>query len=175
MAQICVTVTGKTMEEVRRARDVAAASGADMVEVRLDGVDRPEAGAAVAGRTCPLVVTCRPEWEGGAFAGPEEARRRLLVDAMGAGAEFVDVELRAGFVADILSVRRGRGVIVSSHHFNVGVVDVAEQLRMLRATGAEVVKLAVAVDALVETLPLFELGGAGDRDRPDGQSHLLIA
>ena len=36
-------------------------------------------------------------------------------------------------------------------------------------------KLAVAVYALVETLPLFELGAAADRDRADGQSHLLIA
>jgi len=163
------------MEDVRRSRDAAASAGADLVEVRLDGVDRPDAAAALAGRPCPMIVTCRPAWEGGAFDGPEDVRRRLLLDAMAGGAEFVDVELRAGFVADILSVQQGRGVIVSSHHFDPGAVDVAEQLWMLRATGAEVVKLAVAVDALVDTLPLFELGAGSDRDRADGQSHLLIA
>ena len=48
-------------------------------------------------------------------------------------------------------------------------------MRALRSTGAEVVKFAVEVDSLAATLPLFELGLRGDRDRADGQGHVLIA
>jgi len=56
--QLCVTVTGRTMEELRRARDAAA--HADLVEVRLDGVDRPDPIGAIEGRRRPVIVTCRP-------------------------------------------------------------------------------------------------------------------
>ena len=62
---LCVTVTGRTMEEVRRARD--GAIGADIIEVRLDGVESPDAAGAIEGRLRPVIVTCRPAWEGGAF------------------------------------------------------------------------------------------------------------
>ncbi len=172
MAQICVTVTGRTMEEVRRARDAAAA---DVVEVRLDGVDRPDVAAALEGRRCPTIVTCRPAWEGGKFDGSEEERERLLLAAVHGGAEFVDVELRARFVADIIRTRRGHGVIASFHRFEPGPAEVAEELRALRATGAQIVKLAVAVDSLAETLPLFELGARPGHDGDTEQGHVLIA
>ncbi|MDQ3486164.1 MAG: type I 3-dehydroquinate dehydratase [Acidobacteriota bacterium] len=172
MAQICVTVTGRTMEELRRARDAAAA---DVVEVRLDGVDRPDVAAALEGRRCPVIVTCRPSWEGGKFDGSEEERERLLLAAMDGGAEFVDVERRARFAADIIRTRRGRGLIASFHRFEPGPADVAEELRALRSTGAQIIKLAVAVDSLAETLPLFELGARRGHDGDTEQGHVVIA
>ena len=171
MTQLCVTVTGSTTEELRRARDGAA--GADIVELRLDGVSRPDVAAAIDGRLRPVIVTCRPKWEGGRFDGSEEERRRLLLAAIDAGAEFVDVELRAEFVAEIVRRRRGRGVVVSLHQFDGARADLDRPLRALRATGAEVVKLAVAADSLTATLPLFELGRK-PADAPDRQGHVLI-
>ena len=45
--QLCAVVTGGTMEEIRRGSD--AASGADIVELRLDYADRPDAAAALEG------------------------------------------------------------------------------------------------------------------------------
>ena len=96
---LCETVTGSTLAELCVARDAAAGaggSGADMVELRLDGVADLDVAGALAGRTTPVVVTCRPTWEGGRFDGAEEARRKVLADALALGAEFVDVEWRAG-------------------------------------------------------------------------------
>ena len=92
---LCVTVTGATTAELRRKRD--AVTDADLVELRLDSVADPSAAAALAGRGRPAIVTCRPKWEGGSFAGSEEERRRILADALKLGAEYVDVEWRAGF------------------------------------------------------------------------------
>ena len=163
------------MDDVRRARDGAV--GADLIEVRLDGVENPDPAAALDGRLRPVIVTCRPKWEGGAFDGSEDERRQILLNAVTAGAEFVDVELRAAFAGEILRLRRRRGVVLSVHRFGSGTGDLAEQLRALRSTGAEVVKLAVEVDSLAATLPIFELG-AEDRDEDggvEGQSHVLIA
>ncbi len=160
------------MEEVRRGRD--AAIGADLVELRLDGVDRPDVAAALEGRRRPVIVTCRPRWEGGAFDGSEEERRRILVEAITAGAEFVDVEMRAEFAAELVRLRRGRGVIASMHLFEPHPADAAERVRSLRSTGAEVVKFAMQVESLADTLPLFAL--AADTDpSAERQDHLLVA
>lgn len=160
------------MDELRRARDGAA--GADMIEVRLDGVDRPDPVGAIEGRLRPVIVTCRPRWEGGRFDGSEEERRRIIVDAIAAGAEFVDVELHAEFASDVVRMRRGRGVIVSMHVFGSPAANVAERVRCLRSTGAEVIKFATEVDSLTDTLPLYEIGEQTD-PRADGQDHILIA
>jgi len=170
MAQLCVTVTGRTMEELRRARDAAA--GADLVEVRLDGVDRPDAAGALEGRLRPVIVTCRPAWEGGRFEGSEDDRLRILCEAATGGAEFVDVELRAPFAADIIRPRRGRGVVASMHLFGEPPPDVPSMVRALHATGAEVVKLAYEARSLTETLPLFELVQQPEFQTSD---HVLIA
>ena len=158
------------MEELRRARDAAAR--ADLVELRLDGVEQPDPVAALDGRLRPSIVTCRPHWEGGKFTGTEEERHRILQGAIAAGAEFVDVELRACFAADIIRSRRGRGVIASMHEFGDSVPDVSAAVRALRATGAEVIKLAYEAHALSDTLPLFEL--AQSAGEPSGD-HVFIA
>lgn len=159
------------MEALRRGRD--AASDADLVELRLDLVDRPDVAGALQGRRARVIVTCRAQWEGGGFAGSEDERRRILESAAALGAEYVDVEAAARFAPDIVRSRAGRGVVVSSHLFGDPPADLQARYAALRATGAEVVKLAIQVSALEETLPLFELGANG-ADEP-GQGHVLIA
>ena len=167
---LCVTVAARTMGELRAARDAAAATaGADMVELRLDHVDRPDAAGAVEGRRCPVIVTCRPAWEGGAFHGAEEERQRILQSALAAGAEYVDIEAAAGFAADLIHARRGRGIVVSRHDFAPPAQDVDSAYRQLRRMGADVSKLAVAVETLSDSLPLFDLAD-GTRS-----PHVLIA
>src|SRR5687768_12837527 len=111
--QVCITVTGATMDELRRNRD--AAEGADLVEMRLDWTDRPDALAALEGRRRPVILTCRPAWEGGRFSGDEETRRHILEQAIAGGAEFVDLEARASFAQDLIRTRRGRGIVLSCH------------------------------------------------------------
>lgn len=167
---ICVTVTGRTMDELRRRRD--AAEGADMVEVRLDGVENPDPAAAIEGRHRPVIVTCRPAWEGGVFDGSEEERRRLLETAVAAGAEFVDVEARSGFASDLIRARLGRGVVLSFHAFGPMPEDLAERAAAMRSAGAEVVKIAIHARSLSDMLPLLDLA---DRGVAEGSSHVLIA
>ncbi len=93
--RLCVTVTATSTAELRRRRD--GVRDADLVELRLDGVSDPDVAGALAGRRLPAIVTCRPTWEGGRFDGSEEERRRILGEALARGAEYVDIEWRAGF------------------------------------------------------------------------------
>ena len=161
-ARLCATVTARTMSELRHRRDAQA--GADLVELRLDGVDDLDVAGALAGRSRPVVVTCRPAWEGGGFSGSEAERRRVLLEACRLGAEYVDVEQRAEFAGDVLAAREGRGVVLSFHAFDGVPADLEARYGAMRRMGAEVVKIAASVRSLTECLQVATLGG-GDEPR----------
>ncbi len=152
--QICATVTGRSADAIRRAR-IAAETDADLVELRLDTMEKPDPAAALNGRRRPAVVTCRPVREGGFFAGSEEERRRIIEDASALGAEFVDVEWDADFDA-LIRGRGGRGVVISRHDFTGTPSTVSDLLSSMHASGAEIVKLAVKTRTLSDLLPLLD-------------------
>ncbi len=153
--RVCVTVTADTTADLRRKRDEVA--NADLVELRLDTVSDPNVAGALAGRKFPVIVTCRPAWEGGQFKGSEEERKQILRDALARGAEYVDIEWKAGFT-DLLASSAGRRVVISSHDFDGVPADLVGRTQAMRATGAEVVKVAVKTSKLTDCLPLLDLG-----------------
>jgi 3-dehydroquinate dehydratase/shikimate dehydrogenase len=152
-ASIVSTVTAASMDELRAARD--RQDRADLVELRLDGVRGLDVEAALAGRMKPVIITCRPTWEGGRFDGSEEERGRILHRAVELGAEYVDVEWRAGF-DDLVRARGGRGVVLSLHDFEGVPADLADQYAAMRATGAAIVKIAVTARRLTDCLALAD-------------------
>lgn len=148
------------MAELCAARD--AVRDADLVELRLDGVEDMDVDRALDGRDRPVIVTCRPRWEGGRFDGSEETRRRILARALDRGAEYVDIEARAGF-HDLIQRRGGARVVLSMHDFDGSPPDLAARVRTIRATGAEIVKVAITAHRLSDCLPLRDFtreGGA---------------
>ena len=154
---LCQTVTAASMRDLVAARD--AAQAADMVELRLDGVPDPDVAAALRGRRRPVVVTCRPAWEGGRFAGAEPERRQILQRALELGADFVDVEWRAGF-EDLVRQYATR-IVLSFHAFEGPPPDLPQQLEAMRATGAATIKLAVMASSLSDVIPLLTLAPGG--------------
>jgi 3-dehydroquinate dehydratase/shikimate dehydrogenase len=104
-------------------------------------------------------VTCRPAWEGGRFEASENERRVILAQALDRGAEYVDVEWRAGFTE--LIAQAPTRVIVSSHDFAGVPTDLESRVRAMRQTGAAVIKIAITATRLTDTLPLIEIGRAG--------------
>jgi 3-dehydroquinate dehydratase / shikimate dehydrogenase len=152
---LCVTVAAATTAELRERRD--AVDEADLIELRLDSVRDPDVAGALSGRRTPIVITCRPTWEGGGFSGAEEERKRLLADALSLGAEYVDVEWRARF-DDLISASAGRRIVLSSHDFQSVPVDLAARVHAMCATGAEVVKIAIAATSLSDCVTLLEIG-----------------
>lgn len=155
---LCETIAGRTLAELIRARD--AADAADLVELRLDGVTDLDVAKALAGRRKPAIVTCRPTWEGGRFEGSEGAREVILRQALDLGADYVDVEFKAGFTR--LIAAHPDKVIVSSHDFSGVPADLASDVEAMRDTGAAVIKVAFLAGRLTDTLPLVEIGEGGD-------------
>src|SRR5512135_1246398 len=94
--RLCVTVSADNMAGLLAARDRAAGL-ADLVELRLDAVRDVDLPAALSGRRTPVIVTCRPRREGGAFGGAEAERLALLRAAARLGSEYVDIEFDSDF------------------------------------------------------------------------------
>jgi 3-dehydroquinate dehydratase/shikimate dehydrogenase len=155
---------------MRFARE--AAPEADMVELRLDFLERPDVARVLEGRNKPVIVTCRASWEGGHFSGSEADRRQILESALSHGAEYVDVEAAASFTPDLIRSTGGRRIVVSEHQFEEAPADVAARFAALEATGAQVAKLAFRAGSLEDMLPLFELP-ISRQDNGDGR--VLIA
>jgi len=157
--QLCVTVTAPTTAELRRRRDAVA--DADLIELRLDTVRDPDVAGALEGRVRPVVVTCRPTWEGGGFTGSEEERHRILSDALASSADYVDIEWRAQF--DDLVNLGGRRVVLSTHDFTGMSRDLVDQFRAMCATAAGIAKIAVTPQRLADCVPLLALGAEAAR------------
>jgi 3-dehydroquinate dehydratase/shikimate dehydrogenase len=115
---------------------------------------------ALQGCRAPVIATCRAAWEGGRFTGSEEQRKAILRRALTAGAEYIDVEWKAGF-DDLVHAGTGR-VVLSSHDFTGVPADLCHRVRAMRATGASVIKVAVTTARLSDTLPLLEIARGGD-------------
>lgn len=150
-SKLCVTVTADTSAELRTRRDQAG--DADLVELRLDTVADPSAAAALAGRRKPVIVTCRSRAQGGHFKGSEEERRAILNDALALGAEFVDLEWQSS-CADLIDKTGGRRIVLSHHDFHGVPSDLQNIAQAMLASGAEVVKIAVAASRLSDSLTL---------------------
>jgi 3-dehydroquinate dehydratase / shikimate dehydrogenase len=146
------------MAELLAARDTV--TRADMVELRLDGVGDLDVAPALVGRTLPAIVTCRPTWEGGRFDGSEERRRAILSEALERGADYVDVEWRAGF-ADLIA-RDPRRIVLSSHDFQRVPEDLAARATAMRQAGAGTIKIAFPAARLSDALLLQPIAAAGD-------------
>ena len=157
---LCVTVTAATTAELRHRRDAVA--DADLIELRLDSVSDPDVAGALHGRRHPVIVTCRPTWEGGEFKGSEEERKQILADALKLGAEYVDIEWRARF-DDLIAEAGGRRIVLSSHDYLGVPIDLTARMHAMRSTGAEVIKIAATLSSLSDCVPLLDLGAQSGR------------
>jgi len=139
------------------AEDIKLASGADMIEVRLDLICDPlPAIRAIRKATSkPIIATNRLGAEGGKFNGSERERIELLLSAS-KYADFADIELQAELREEFIS-RVSLPVIVSFHDFQ-GMPDIGELahiLKRMKLAGAAIAKIAVTPNNLKEDLDLL--------------------
>ena len=146
---------------IARVRPVQ--SLADVVEIRLDAMLEARIDPCVAALDLPLLVTNRPQWEGGHFADSEDDRVDQLCAAVRAGARYADIELRtdAALRSRLIDVARdcSARVIVSSHDFTGTPPAAALQatLQQMVASGAHMGKIVTTATNADEALRVLAL------------------
>lgn len=145
----------------------AEAGPDDLLEWRLDALDRPDPeavravlGALPAAALERLVATARPREEGGSFRGEEAARIGLLVEAARLGAGWLDLEAEADRRASPAISERARRarpevrLIASRHWFDRAPEDSETEPSRLAAMRPDLVKVAVRAAGFAETAAL---------------------
>jgi 3-dehydroquinate dehydratase/shikimate dehydrogenase len=128
------------LDQASRQIREAAAGGAEMLELRTDYLNRLDRNSVVAliaeakgaiPAPVPVIVTCRDPREGGVGNHPQSLRTEILLAAIEAGVDFVDLEY-ASFarpetgqrVKSALASRPRSRLILSAHDFQSRFADV---------------------------------------------------
>jgi 3-dehydroquinate dehydratase/shikimate dehydrogenase len=159
MTLLCAAIFVDDAAQARRDVARAAEAGADLVELRIDRLRDGEAvaGIGIAGLPVPVIVTCRPIWEGGEFEGNEEERLGLLRTASENGAKFVDIELEAFKKNAMADAGIGSQIIVSSHDFSGRPEKLYNLVGEINAHHAAVGKIIWTARTVRDNLEAFEL------------------
>lgn len=159
LPKICVSLTGRTREELREEAGLLRTVDLDFAEWRVDFFAEVDSIDAVSEELAelrsllgdiPLIFTFRSAREGGQRELPTEAYVRLNREAAASGhADMIDIELFAGDEAvrelTAEASRLGAVSIVSNHDFNAtpSQEELVSRLRRARELGADVPKIAV--------------------------------
>jgi len=169
--RICAVAPGRSLRELQGMVREAEKAEADLIEVRIDYQEKPVPAFAVRKLTSlPLIATNRPLREKGLFDGPEEKRLSLLLDAAEAGFEYVDVELSAGNVEEMVEKVKAEGSkpIVSFHDF-AGTPPLRRLHTLLRKglkKGSEVCKIVTTAQRPEDNLTCLEFLAQASKQTP---------
>ncbi|XP_078168588.1 bifunctional 3-dehydroquinate dehydratase/shikimate dehydrogenase, chloroplastic-like [Carex rostrata] len=166
MALVCAPLVATTVEEMERDMAKAKSLGADLVEIRLDflhhfqpDIDLPR---LISNRPLPVLVTFRPNWEGGQYQGDDSTRFSALRSAIELGAEYVDIELKVAekFISTISEERpENFKLIVSSHNYEStpSCEELSELVARIQAVGADIVKIATTAVDICDTARMIQV------------------
>lgn len=189
MTLVCVPILAEDEAAAKRDAVLAAEMGADVVEYRVDVLMDADLSLSariervrdlVATSPLPCIVTCRPEWEGGHYSGPEDERVSMF-EAVGTGESppaYIDVELaaytRSANIRQKINLavdhpKQARHVrtrlILSSHDFQARPSDLTRKvLAMQEEPACAVVKVAYRARSVRDNLELFDL--LSERQKP---------
>lgn len=144
---VCGAVQGKSVREMERVVALALRKGADLVELRMDGLEDKGGWQKMLKDNLPFIFTNRPKREGGTFSGTEEERLGIILEAIEKQVPCVDVEfstpksLRDRVVAT--ARREGVTVLMSWHDLTgtppIGVLK--EMARKMERAGGDLIKV----------------------------------
>ncbi len=158
--RICVSILPKTVTEAIELIDRAEEAKADLVEIRLDLMQKKENldGLAKYG-SLRKIATNKLTKHNGQFQGSEGEGKRILLRAAKDGFDYVDIDLSTTglkkFVAEISQY--GAKPIVSFHDFDhpLEIPELNTILEKEIEAGAEVCKIVTAANRQEDNLLLL--------------------
>jgi 3-dehydroquinate dehydratase/shikimate dehydrogenase len=162
--RICVALGAPDVQRLEHLMTEALERGHRFLEIRLDMLDEPAAGAVLMdriGESNPemlVLATCRRKEAHGAFEGSVEEQQRILEAAIEGGARLVDVEIESAEAKPsiLTDLAEGARTIVSYHDFE-RCPPLGPVLERLRKHPADIYKIAVTVNKPSDNIKLFKL------------------
>jgi 3-dehydroquinate dehydratase type I len=145
-----VSILPKTLPEALRLIEKAEEAHADLIEVRLDSIERHGelADLAAHGKT-PKIATDRS-------SRTETEQQEMLLSAAKSGFEYVDAEVSTPRLKDLVKEVKALGAkpIVSFHKFDgsLGISELNSILEKQIASGAEVCKIVTTAKRIEDNL-----------------------
>ena len=171
MPKICVPVVAENIEEIKKQANRIMFTPADIVEWRVDYLNRADDVPSVLVALDklrqylsekPVLFTFRTAAEGGEKAVSSEKYVELYETVIESGkAELVDIELMLGddIVSRLVKKAHENGVIavLSNHDFNATppVEVMTQRLMKMKTLGADIAKIAVMPENSGDVLSLF--------------------
>src|SRR3990170_3894705 len=154
---ICIPIIANNLDDA--LHNMAEASVvADIIELRIDYIKDVDLKRLLEKRTKPVIVTNRPDREGGKFDGSEEERIALLKLAIRLQADYVDIEHDS-----IQNIRRDTvhrvptKIIVSYHNFCKTPDDLTDIYKRLSQSGADIVKIVTHANNITDNVRIYQL------------------
>ncbi|MBN1816456.1 MAG: shikimate dehydrogenase [Sedimentisphaerales bacterium] len=178
MTYLAVPACGHDVDSMAKQVQAAKQRGAEMVELRLDYLDRldPDSVGRLVrlshGLDLPVIVTCRDISEGGHRNYPPELRLRVLCKALQEGADYVDCEW-ANFqrpevcksLSEAIRDRPASRLILSAHDFEKPFTDPADLIHEIRQANPQAVpKLAFMANHINDCFAAIDLLSARRTD-----------
>ena len=127
----------------------------------FDSIDLSAALEAFKGGIdLPVVLTCRPERQGGLFPGTEEERISVLRTAIDSGVSWVDLEadIDSKIRTELLQIAKGNTKVISSTHFSEEPDSASEIINDIEdmADSGDILKVCYNINGRNSALRLFE-------------------
>jgi 3-dehydroquinate dehydratase type I len=158
---LCMSLTEQSVEECVEA---TVSCDADMIEHRMDFMNRIEHLDTIYNKSqVPIIATCRVPRDRGHYTGDEESRIGYLIEAISAGASYIDIELDTDpalmSMVRNASMKSNSKMIVSKHYFEgtPGVSDLLGVLDKLAISGADIMKLVTTAKTLSDCSKILHL------------------
>ena len=164
---LAVPITAADTDSARRQIRQATDAHADILEFRLDHMDRADWAKLLAEAQLPVIATLRPKDQGGRFTGTETERLKLLQQIAQAQPAFIDFEWphfassqkTRDLISSITSASIGSAkpaLILSFHDFGRLPQDLNQIVAGMADAPAAIIKVVGMAEDICDNLPLLD-------------------
>ncbi len=144
---VCASVIGTDLDSMKDSLEKAIKAGADIVELRLDRLEKIRGWEELLKHNIPKIVTVRSKKEGGFFEGKEKERIEILIDAINRGVDCIDISLTTPQIEkkNVLknAKKAGSSIILSFHDFEKTPTyeELKKKAEEMKKNGADFAKI----------------------------------
>ncbi len=161
MTKICIPIREKESEQVLQKIALAEQAAADLIEIWLGEIKKPDIKEYIRATKLPILVNCKGQEEQGSFTGKSKEKQALLLDAIQAGASYVDISADSDeeIISEIIKNKGDVKIILSKHYFSgtPGLPHLTTELAKIQKFQPDIVKFAAMPRTFKDVVTMIRL------------------